>query len=92
MFDPRIKWRTINFSSDALMDFNTKNLNLIAVLRGNLFVERCIMLELKAVQEIISYFKAKLISQMKIAKAPKGILVNVNPKNYNVGNEICIFK
>jgi hypothetical protein len=39
------------------------------------------MLELKAVQEVIPYFKTKLISQMKIAKAPKGILVNFNVKN-----------
>jgi len=53
MFGPRIKWRNINFSPEAVFDFSNKNLNLIAVLRGNLFVEDFIMLELKAVQEII---------------------------------------
>jgi GxxExxY protein len=74
MFGPRINWKTINFSPEAVFDFSNKNLNLIAVLRDNLFVEDCIILELKAGQEIIPYFKAKLISQMKIAKEPTGIL------------------
>ena len=76
-----LRLRNINFTSEASFDFNYKDLNLTTDFRCALFVEDCIMLELKAVQEIIPYFKTKLISQMKIAKAPKGILVNFKVKN-----------
>jgi GxxExxY protein len=76
-----LKLRNINFTSEASFEFNYKDLNLTTDFRCDLFVENCIMLELKAVQEVIPYFKTKLISQMKIAKAPKGILVNFNVKN-----------
>ncbi|MFE3871579.1 GxxExxY protein [Flavobacterium sp. ZS1P70] len=76
-----LKLRNISFTSEASFDFNNKDLNLTTDFRCDLFVENCIMLELKAVEEIIPYFKTKLISQMKIAKAPKGILVNFNVKN-----------
>ena len=76
-----LKLRNIKFTSEALFDFSYKDLNLTTDFRCDLFVEDCVMLELKAVQEVIPYFKTKLISQMKIAKAPKGILINFNVKN-----------
>lgn len=76
-----LKLRNINFTSETSFEFNYKDLDLTSDFRCDMIVENCIMIELKAVQEVIPYFKAKLISQMKIAKAPKGILVNFNVKN-----------
>jgi GxxExxY protein len=39
------------------------------------------MIELKAVQEIVPYFKTKLINHMLLTEIPKGILVNFNVVN-----------
>ena len=76
-----LKLRNISFTSETSFDFKYKDLDLTTDFRCDLFVENCIIMELKAVQEITPFFKAKIISQMKIAKVPKGILVNFNVKN-----------
>lgn len=49
--------------------------------RCDLFVEQCIVVELKAVQEITSVFEAQLLTYMKLLKCPKGILINFNCSN-----------
>ena len=36
---------------------------------------------MKAVQEVIIFFKVKLISAMKLSKTPNGMLVNFNVNN-----------
>lgn len=76
-----LKLRNISFTSETSFDFKYKDLDLTTDFRCDLFVENCIIMEIKAVQEITPFFKAKIISQMKIAKVPKGILVNFNVKN-----------
>jgi GxxExxY protein len=76
-----LKLRNIPFLSEANITFGYKDLDLSTDLRCDLLVDGCVMLELKAVQEIIPYFKAKLISHMKLTKIPRGILVNFNVKN-----------
>ncbi|MBN2610985.1 MAG: GxxExxY protein, partial [Bacteroidales bacterium] len=43
--------------------------------RCDLFVEQCIVKELKAVQEMTNVFEAQLLTYMKLLKAPKGILI-----------------
>jgi len=44
--------------------------------RCDFFVEQCIVVEVKAVQEMTSVFEAQLLTYMKLLKAPKGILIN----------------
>jgi GxxExxY protein len=73
--------RNIDFVSEMNLPFNYKDLDLTLDFRCDLLIEQCIMVELKAVQEIIPFFKAKLISHMKHTKTPKGILVNFNVIN-----------
>lgn len=46
--------------------------------RCDLFVENCLIVELKAVQEMNNIFEAQLLTYMKLLKAPKGILINFN--------------
>ena len=50
-------------------------------LRCDLFVEKCLVVELKAVQEITSVFEEQLLTYMKLLKSPKGILINFNCSN-----------
>lgn len=73
--------RKINFESEFCFPFSYKDLELTTDFRCDLLVEKCLMLELKAVQEVTPFFKAKLISHMKHTETPKGILVNFNVNN-----------
>lgn len=49
--------------------------------RCDLFVENCLVVELKAVQEMNTMFEAQLLTYMKLLKSPKGILINFNCSN-----------
>jgi GxxExxY protein len=45
-------------------------------LRFDLLVEDCLLLELKAVQEVLPIHKAQLLSYMKLLDIPIGLLIN----------------
>jgi GxxExxY protein len=73
--------RVIDYQTELCLPISYKDLDLTTDFRYDLLVEGCIMIELKAVQEIIPFFKAKLINHMKLTEIPKGILVNFNVSN-----------
>lgn len=73
--------RKIKYQSEVSLPFQYKDLDLSTDLRCDLLIENCIMIELKAVQEIVPYFKTKLINHMLLTEIPKGILVNFNVVN-----------
>jgi GxxExxY protein len=62
-----------------------KNKQLEIDFRCDLYVEKCLVVELKAVQELTSVFEAQLLTYMKLLKSPKGILINFNC--FNIFNE-----
>jgi len=45
-------------------------------LRLDLYVEQCLIVELKVVQELLPVHEAQLLSYMKLLKAPVGLLIN----------------
>lgn len=49
--------------------------------RCDLFVEGCLVVELKSVAEMISIYEAQVLTYMKLLKSPKGILINFNCNN-----------
>lgn len=51
---------------------------LVTDFRCDLFVENCLVVELKTVSEINSIYQAQLLTYMKLLKAPKGIIINFN--------------
>ncbi len=53
-----------------------KGLVFVEPLRFDLLVEDCLMVELKAVQEVAPIHKAKLLSYMKLLDIPLGLLMN----------------
>ena len=55
-----------------------KNKELNADMRCDLFVENCLVVELKATSEISPIHEAQIMTYMKLLKAPKGILINFN--------------
>jgi len=46
--------------------------------RCDLFVEKCLVVELKSVSAITNVHEAQLLTYMKLLKSPKGILINFN--------------
>lgn len=50
-------------------------------LKLDLLVNDLIIVEEKAVEQMIPLFKAQLLSYLKLSKKPKGLLININSEN-----------
>lgn len=50
-------------------------------LKLDLLIDDCIIVELKAVDEIHPIFKAQLLTYLKLSGMPKGLLINFNCEN-----------
>ncbi|MFH6944555.1 GxxExxY protein [Flavobacterium sp. FlaQc-50] len=70
--------RKLNFFTEMKVPLQYKNKELNADLRCDLYVENCLVVELKTVSEINAMHKAQLLTYMKLLKAPKGIIINFN--------------
>ncbi|TDO69854.1 GxxExxY protein [Flavobacterium chryseum] len=70
--------RKLNFFTEMKVPILYKEKELIADFRCDLFVENCLVVELKTVSEINSIHQAQLLTYMKLLKAPKGIIINFN--------------
>ena len=73
--------RKINFLTEMKIPVLYKNKELELDFRCDLFVEKCLVVELKSVQEMSNEFEAQLLTYMKLLKSPKGILINFNCGN-----------
>ncbi|MDP1747391.1 MAG: GxxExxY protein [Bacteroidota bacterium] len=73
--------RKIKFLTEMRIPVLYKNKELEIDFRCDLFVEQCLVVELKAVQEMTNVFEAQLLTYMKLLKSPKGILINFNCTN-----------
>lgn len=76
-----LKHRTINFLTEMKVPITYRGKQLDVDFRCDLFVEQCIVVELKSVQEIIPTFEAQLLTYMKLLQSPKGLLINFNCLN-----------
>ena len=70
--------RKINFLTEMKVPIIYKNKELTTDFRCDLFIEDCLVVELKSVLEMNSIFEAQLLTYMKLLKAPKGIIINFN--------------
>ena len=83
--------RGINFQSELAVPVDYKGLEVETILRCDLLVERCLVLELKAHEAILPIHEAQLMTYMKLLKVPKGILFNFNVTNlYNEGQKTFV--
>ena len=73
--------RGINFQSELIIPIEYKGLALESDLRCDLFIENCLVLELKAVDKIPPIYVAKLMSYMNLLEAPMGLMINFNVEN-----------
>jgi GxxExxY protein len=83
--------REINFRSELIIPIEYKGLELESDLRCDLFIENCLVLELKAVDKIIPVHIAKLMSYMKLLQASIGLMINFNVTNiYHEGQKTYV--
>lgn len=76
-----LEHRKINFISEFKIPVTYKTKLLNVDFRCDLFIENCLVIELKTVVELNSIFEAQLLNYMNLLKAPKGILINFNCYN-----------
>lgn len=71
--------RKLNFFTEMRVPIiYLRSKELVTDFRCDLFVENCLVVELKTVSEINSIYQAQLLTYMKLLKAPKGIIINFN--------------
>jgi GxxExxY protein len=76
-----LKSKNINYKSELKLPIIYKGKELETDFRCDLFIENCLVVELKSVSEIHPMHDAQLLTYMKLLKAPKGIIINFNCKN-----------
>ena len=86
-----LKHRKINFLSEMKIPVIYKNKELETDFRCDLFVENCLVVEIKSVIDIHKITEAQLLNYMNLLKAPKGILINFNCRNiFNEGQKTYV--
>jgi GxxExxY protein len=73
--------RKINFLTEMKVPLVYKSKELQIDFRCDLFIENCMVIELKSVLLLNPIFEAQLQTYMKLLKAPKGIIINFNCSN-----------
>ncbi len=76
-----LNYKKINFLTELKVPLIYKGKELEADFRCDLFVENCLILELKSILKLNPISEAQLQTYMKLLKAPKGILINFNSSN-----------
>lgn len=85
--------RDIQFKSEFVIPVFYKDRNLECDFKCDFLVEDLIVLEIKAVTQIMDIHKSQVLNYMNLLKVPKGILINFNVKNiYHFGQETFINK
>ena len=68
-----------------------KDIKIDADLKCDLYIEDCLVIELKTIDTFAPIQKAQLLTYMKLLKAPKGILINFNCANiFNDGQKTFV--
>ncbi|WP_016778867.1 GxxExxY protein [Anaerophaga thermohalophila] len=71
----------ISFESEYRVPVIYKGKPISAELRCDLFIEKILPVELKAVETIMPIHEAQILTYMKLLHVPEGLLINFNSKN-----------
>lgn len=71
-----LELRSLQTVSQRIVRIEYKGITFEEPLRFDVLVEDCLLLELKAVQEVLPIHKAQLLSYMKLLDVPLGLLIN----------------
>jgi len=76
-----LKSANLYVESQVPLDINYKGKKLDSTLRLDLLVNDLVVVELKAVEKMISLYTAQLLTYLKLTQKPKGLLINFNCEN-----------
>ncbi|HQH18313.1 MAG TPA: GxxExxY protein [Bacteroidales bacterium] len=71
----------LNVKSQVCVPVMYKGKDLGGILKLDILVNDLIIVEIKAVEVMIPVYKAQLLSYLKLAQKPKGLLINFNTIN-----------
>jgi GxxExxY protein len=71
-----LELRGIKAVNQLAVPIEYKGLTFESPLRLDLFVENCLIIEIKAVEQVLPIHKAQLLSYMKLVNAPLGLILN----------------
>jgi GxxExxY protein len=73
-----IELRNLECVCQKVVEIRYKDFSREEPLRFDLLVENCVLVEAKAVQQLLPIHKAQLLSYMKLLNIPIGLLINFN--------------
>lgn len=76
-----LQYEKISYTSELEVPIKYRGKEIDTKLRADLFIENCLVIELKSTNEMKPIFEAQLLTYIRLLKAPKGILVNFNCLN-----------
>jgi len=76
-----LETRGLKVQSQLIIPILYKGKDLGSQLKLDLLVEGLIIVELKAVEEMIQLYQAQLLSYLKLTGKPKGLLINFHCEN-----------
>ena len=83
--------RGINFETELVIPINYKGISIEEDLRCDLFVEKKLLVELKAIEKILPVHEAQLLTYMKLLEIPIGLIINFNVTNiYKEGQKTYV--
>ena len=68
--------RSMPAANQMLVPLEYKGISLDQALRLDVIVDRCLIVEIKAVERVLPVHKAQLLSYMKFMDVPIGLLIN----------------
>ncbi len=71
-----LELRRLATADQKVVRIEFKGVTFEEALRFDVMVEDCVLVELKAVQEVLPIHKAQLLSYMKLLDVPLGLLIN----------------
>lgn len=71
----------ISTNNQVKVPVKYKGITIESELKADIVVENLLILELKAVDSILSIHKAQLLTYLRLLKLPKGIIINFNTMN-----------
>jgi GxxExxY protein len=73
--------RGINYKSEFIIPIEYKDHILDANFKCDFFIEDILILEIKAVKEVLPIHEAILLNYMNLMEVPKGLMINFNVTN-----------
>jgi GxxExxY protein len=70
--------RKIKFTSHEIVPVLYKGITMETELRSDLYVEECLIVELKSIEALAPINEAQTLTYMRLSEAPKGVLINFN--------------